>query len=72
MASSTDDADEQGGDAGGKGDDAGDEREGDADTAHLDGVEDGSGCMEVWEHLSEERSEDGDEDEGDGDANEQR
>jgi len=25
------------------------------DTAHLDDVEDGCGCTEVWEHLSEER-----------------
>lgn len=27
------------------------------DTGHLDGVEDGCGCTEVWEHLSEERDE---------------
>jgi hypothetical protein len=26
-----------------------------ADTSHLDDVEDGCGCAEVWEHLSEER-----------------
>ena len=25
------------------------------DTSHLDGVEDGCGCAEVWEHLSEGR-----------------
>lgn len=25
------------------------------DTSHLDGVEDGCGCAEVWEHLSENR-----------------
>jgi hypothetical protein len=25
------------------------------DTSHLDDVEDGCGCAEVWEHLSEER-----------------
>ncbi|WP_169051813.1 hypothetical protein [Halorhabdus amylolytica] len=25
---------------------------------HLDSVEDGCGCAEVWEHLSEEREED--------------
>jgi hypothetical protein len=25
--------------------------------AHLDGVEDGCGCAEVWEHLSDERAE---------------
>ena len=31
--------------------------------AHLQGVGDGCGCAEVWEHLSEERAarEDGDE-----------
>jgi hypothetical protein len=27
----------------------------DVDTSHLDDVEDGCGCAEVWEHLSEER-----------------
>lgn len=27
------------------------------DTSHLDDVEDGCGCAEVWEHLSEERGE---------------
>ncbi|ELZ29758.1 hypothetical protein C475_02386 [Halosimplex carlsbadense 2-9-1] len=27
------------------------------DTSHLDDVEDGCGCAEVWEHLSEERAE---------------
>jgi len=32
-----------------------DERE--VDTSHLDGVEDGCGCAEVWEHLSDERDE---------------
>jgi hypothetical protein len=26
------------------------------DRSHLDGVEDGCGCAEVWEHLSDERS----------------
>ncbi len=25
------------------------------ETDHLDNVEDGCGCAEVWEHLSEER-----------------
>ena len=25
--------------------------------AHLDGVEDGCGCAELWEHLSDERAE---------------
>jgi hypothetical protein len=27
----------------------------DPDRAHLAGVEDGCGCVEVWEHLSEGR-----------------
>ncbi len=27
------------------------------DTSHLDGVEDGCGCTEIWEHLSDERDE---------------
>ncbi|MFB6139263.1 MAG: hypothetical protein ABEJ26_02365 [Halosimplex sp.] len=27
------------------------------DTSHLDDVEDGCGCAEVWEHLSEGRDE---------------
>jgi hypothetical protein len=27
-----------------------------ADTDHLDDVEDGCGCAEVWEHLSERRA----------------
>jgi hypothetical protein len=27
------------------------------DTSHLDDVDDGCGCAEVWEHLSEERDE---------------
>jgi len=34
------------------------ERRGDrerVDTSHLDGVADGCGCAEVWEHLSEGR-----------------
>ncbi|MBX0294019.1 hypothetical protein [Haloarcula nitratireducens] len=31
-------------------DDAADDPEG-----HLDGVEDGCGCTEIWEHLSEQR-----------------
>jgi len=25
--------------------------------AHLDGVEDGAGCTEIWERLSDERAE---------------
>jgi hypothetical protein len=27
----------------------------DIDTSHLDDVEDGCGCAEVWDHLSEQR-----------------
>jgi hypothetical protein len=27
-----------------------------ADRTHLDGVADGCGCAEVWEHLSEQRN----------------
>ncbi|MFC7167091.1 hypothetical protein [Halospeciosus flavus] len=27
------------------------------DDAHLDDVEPGAGCTEIWEHLSEERDE---------------
>lgn len=33
------------------------EAAGETDTSHLDGVEDGCGCTEVWEHLSEQRDE---------------
>lgn len=29
----------------------------DEETDHLDDVEDGSGCTELWEHLSEHRAE---------------
>lgn len=25
------------------------------DTSHLDDVEDGCGCTEIWEHMSDER-----------------
>lgn len=25
------------------------------DTSHLDGIQDGCGCTEIWEHLSESR-----------------
>ncbi|MES3518494.1 MAG: hypothetical protein PPP58_12615 [Natronomonas sp.] len=28
------------------------------DTSHLDDVEDGCGCTEIWEHLSDGRDED--------------
>ena len=34
-----------------------DEDEQEVDTSHLDDVEDGCGCAEVWEHLSDERDE---------------
>lgn len=27
------------------------------DTSHLDNVEDGCGCTEIWEHMSDERDE---------------
>ena len=27
----------------------------DVDTSHLDNVEDGCGCTEIWEHMSDER-----------------
>jgi hypothetical protein len=29
------------------------------DTSHFDGIEDGCGCAEVWEHLSEGREAEG-------------
>jgi|AntDeeMetagen681_2_1112603.scaffolds.fasta_scaffold05639_2 hypothetical protein len=29
----------------------------DSERTHLTGVEDGAGCTEIWEHLSETRSE---------------
>ncbi|WP_167879973.1 hypothetical protein [Halorhabdus rudnickae] len=35
-----------------------DETEENRQNDHLDGVEDGCGCAEVWEHLSEERGDD--------------
>jgi hypothetical protein len=28
------------------------------DTSHLDDVEDGCGCTEIWEHMSDERDAD--------------
>jgi hypothetical protein len=33
----------------------------DDDRAHLEGVDDGCGCAEVWEHLSERRETDAEE-----------
>jgi len=32
------------------------ETESNTDTAHLDDVADGCGCTEIWEHLSERRT----------------
>lgn len=29
-----------------------------ADTGHLDDIDDGCGCAEIWEHLSERREAD--------------
>ncbi|WP_459194213.1 hypothetical protein [Halosimplex sp. J119] len=29
-----------------------------SETAHLENVEDGCGCTEIWEHLSDQRDED--------------
>lgn len=29
----------------------------DSDRSHLEGVDDGCGCTEIWEHLSEQRGE---------------
>jgi len=36
-------------------DESGDGDEDDGDDSHLDGVADGCGCAEVWEHLSKHR-----------------
>jgi len=35
-----------------------DEEPEDVETDHLENVDDGCGCTEVWEHLSEERDTD--------------
>jgi hypothetical protein len=32
------------------------------DDSHLDGVECGAGCTEIWEHVSEQRREQSDDD----------
>jgi hypothetical protein len=48
-------------------DEAGEDGEVEADTEHLDELPDGSGCAEVWEHVSTERD-DGERDDGDGNA----
>ncbi|SFS12768.1 hypothetical protein SAMN05216559_4123 [Halomicrobium zhouii] len=34
-----------------------DEQDSSVDRGHLDDVEDGCGCTEIWEHLSENREE---------------
>lgn len=34
------------------------EEEAEVDTSHLDGLEDGCGCAEVMDHLSEQRDSD--------------
>jgi hypothetical protein len=34
-------------------DDTGENEE--IDTSHLDNIEDGCGCTEIWEHMSDER-----------------
>ncbi|WP_199719487.1 MULTISPECIES: hypothetical protein [Halorubrum] len=36
---------------------SGDGGGGDGDPSHLDDVEDGAGCTEIWERLSERREE---------------
>lgn len=36
---------------------AGEVESNDTDTSHLDGLDDGCGCAEIWEHLSEQRDE---------------
>lgn len=33
------------------------ETDDDQDRSHLDGINDGCGCTEIWEHLSEQRDE---------------
>ncbi|GAB3671332.1 hypothetical protein [Halopiger thermotolerans] len=30
----------------------------DRDDSHLDDIEEGAGCTEIWEHLAEKRDED--------------
>ncbi|AEH38003.1 MULTISPECIES: hypothetical protein [Halopiger] len=35
------------------------ETEPDRDDSHLDDIEEGAGCTEIWEHLAEKRDEDG-------------
>ncbi|TKX83483.1 hypothetical protein EXE43_24020 [Halorubrum sp. SS5] len=45
------------GSGGSRRDDERDGDEGEADRGHLDDVEDGAGCTEIWERLSERREE---------------
>ncbi|MFP8951445.1 hypothetical protein ACLI4Z_00540 [Natrialbaceae archaeon A-arb3/5] len=33
------------------------EQETERDDAHLDDIEEGAGCTEIWEHLAEQRDE---------------
>jgi hypothetical protein len=42
-----------------------DESDDDGDGDHLDGVQDGAGCTELWDHLSEQRAENADADDDD-------
>lgn len=35
--------------------DGGEGADQDPDRSHLEGVDDGCGCTEIWEHLSEQR-----------------
>jgi hypothetical protein len=36
-----------------------DDRYADVDTSHLEDVEDGCGCAEIWEHTAEREADDG-------------
>ena len=44
-----------------------DESDDNDDEDHLDGVQDGAGCTELWDHLSEQRAENADADADDDD-----
>lgn len=35
--------------------DGGEDADQETDRTHLEGVDDGCGCTEIWEHLSEQR-----------------
>ncbi len=35
------------------------EQDEERDDAHLDDIEEGAGCTEIWEHLAEQREDDG-------------